>query len=406
MSRSRPVVAAALLATAATLIAACGGPKTADTGSGDSSGPIVIGASLPLSGALAGFGSFQKWGYEHAVKEVNAAGGITVNGTKRQVRLKVLDDKTDPNVVSSNTETLITGDKVDALLGSCTPSLVIAGAIVADRSRVPFVTGCAPILTFAAAKKFTWAWDLFFAEPEISELPFQTLAEQGSVTNKKIAILHDNGPDGQAVGGTVWPQMAKKYGYTVAVNKEFPTDATDFNAAVQQAKGSGADIVLVDAVTPQAVAIRKQMATAGYKPKVILMEKGAEPVQYAQALGNLADGVLVGAYWDPTFPFPGAADLAKAYESETGQGQSQHLADSYTAARVLTDAIAAAGSTDKSAVNDAIGKTDKDYPVGRVKFGPDHTAKLAVVEVQWQGGKTVVVWPKQQATGSFLFPAP
>jgi branched-chain amino acid transport system substrate-binding protein len=406
MNRLRPgATAAALLATAA-LLAACGGPKTTDTGAGTSSGPIIIGASLPLSGALAGFGSFQKWGYEHAVKEVNAAGGISINGTRRQVQLKILDDKTDPNVVSSNTETLITGDKVDALLGSCTPSLVIAGAIVADRSRVPFVTGCAPILTFAAAKKFSWAWDLFFAEPEVSELPFQTLAEFRSPTNKKIAILHDNGPDGQAVGGTVWPQMAKKYGYTVTVNKEFPTDATDFSAAVQEAKASGADVLLVDAVTPQAVALRKQMQTAGWTPKVILMEKGAEPVQYAQALGNLADGVLVAAYWDPIFPFPGAKDLATAYGSETGQGQSQHIADSYTAAKVLTDAIATAGTTDKQAVNTAIGKTDKDYPVGRVKFGADNTAKLAVVEVQWQHGKTVVVWPKNESTGSFLFPAP
>jgi branched-chain amino acid transport system substrate-binding protein len=33
---------------------------------------IVIGASLPLSGPLAGFGSFEKWGYERAVAEVNA----------------------------------------------------------------------------------------------------------------------------------------------------------------------------------------------------------------------------------------------------------------------------------------------------------------------------------------------
>jgi branched-chain amino acid transport system substrate-binding protein len=403
--RPRTAVVLSVLAIGS-LLAACGGPKTQDSGSTNTSGPIVIGASLPLSGALAGFGGFQKWGYEHAVKEVNDAGGITVNGVQRQVRLKILDDKTDPNVVSSNTETLISGDHVDALLGSCTPSLVIAGAIVADRSKVPFVTGCAPILTFTGAKKFTWAWDLFFAEPEISELPFQTLQEYGSQTNKKIAILHDNGPDGQAVGGTVWPQMAKKYGYTVAVNKEFPTDATDFNAAVQEAKASGADIVLVDAVTPQAVAIRKQMQTAGYKPKVILMEKGAEPIQYAQALGNLADGVLVGAYWDPSFAFPGAKELAQAYESETGQGQSQHIADSYTAAKVLMDAIAAAGSTDKQAVNTAIGKTDKDYPVGRVKFGEGNVAKLAVVEVQWQNGRTVVVWPKDAATGEFLFPAP
>jgi branched-chain amino acid transport system substrate-binding protein len=404
-ARSR--TALATVAVAALALTACSGVKTDTPSEGSAAGaPIVIGASLPLSGPLAGFGSFQKWGYEHAVKEANDLGGITVGGTKRKVTLKIVDDKTDPNIVSANTESLISSDKVDGLLGSCTPALVIPGALVAERRKVPFVTGCAPLVAFTSAKKWTYAWDLFFFEPEIAELPFKTLKEYGSATNKKIAILHDNGPDGAVVGGKAWPDMAKKYDYTVAVNVEFPVENSDFTAAVQQAKSSGADILLVDAVTPSAVAIRKQMATAGYKPKVVLMEKGAEPVQYAQALGGLADGVLVGAYWDPTFPYPGAKELAVAFEAQTGQGQSQHIADSYTAARVLLDAIERAGSTDKAKINQAIAKTDKDYPVGRVKFGADNTAKLGVVEVQWQKGNTVVVWPKPLATGPFLFPVP
>src|SRR5438270_81849 len=54
---------------------------------------IVIGASLPLSGPLAGFGSFQQWGYKRAVDQVNKAGGIAINGTKQQVKLIIRDDK-------------------------------------------------------------------------------------------------------------------------------------------------------------------------------------------------------------------------------------------------------------------------------------------------------------------------
>src|SRR5579872_5012338 len=59
---------------------------------------IVIGASVPLSGPLAGFGSYEQWGYKRAVDEVNRAGGITVDGNKRTVKLIIRDDKTDPNV--------------------------------------------------------------------------------------------------------------------------------------------------------------------------------------------------------------------------------------------------------------------------------------------------------------------
>ena len=106
------------------------------------------------------------------------------------------------------------------------------------------------------------------------------------------------------------------------------------------------------------------------------------------------------------FPYPGAADLAKAFESETKLTSSQHIADSYAAAQVLLDAIAAAGSTNPEKINAAIAKTDKTYVVGPIKFDENHTAKLPIVALQWQNGKTVIVWPKAAKTGDFLFPLP
>jgi branched-chain amino acid transport system substrate-binding protein len=390
-----------------TATAACA-PKTDNGGSGgsDGSGEIVIGTSIPLSGTVASFGGFQKWGYQRAVNEANAAGGLTIGGKKRKVKLVVRDDKSDPNTTSANVRTLISGDKATALLGSCTPTLVNAGALVADRERVPMVTACDPLGAFTAVKKWTHVWDLFFAEPDAAELVYQTLAAQKSPTNKKIAILHDNGPDGQGLGKQAWPGLAAKYGYKVVQNIEFPTDNTDFSSAVQQAKNSGADILLVDSSTPQAVSIRKQMATSGYTPKVLVMEKGGEPVQFAQALGNLANGSLVAGYWDPAFPYPGAKALGDAYAKETGQSVSQHIADSYTAAKVLLAAIQRAGSTDREKINSAIRQTNATYPAGPVKFDSRNTATLQVAELQWQNGKTVVVWPTDRKTGSFLFPVP
>jgi branched-chain amino acid transport system substrate-binding protein len=367
---------------------------------------IVIGASLPLSGPLAGFGSFQQWGYKRAVDEVNKAGGISIGGTKQMVKLIIRDDKTDPNATASNTETLISRDKVVAMLGSCTPALVNAGALVAERAKKPMVTGCDPLEVFTSVRKWNYVWDIFFSVPDLAIAQYKALAELGIQTNKKIALWHDNGPDGQAIGGHIWPALAKEFGYEVVQNAEFPVDNTQFTSIIGEAKSKGAEVVLVDAITPQAIAIRKQMASAGYTPKVLNIEKGAEPVQFAEALGKLADGVLVGGYWDPTFPFPGAADLAKAFETETKLTSSQHIADSYAAAQILLDAITAAGSTDPEKINAAIAKTNKTYVVGTVKFDENHTSKLPIVSLQWQGGKTVIIWPKASKTGDILFPLP
>ncbi len=387
----------ALLATAAWMAAAtCAHAQT----------EIVIGASIPLSGPLAGFGSYQKWGYETAVNDINKAGGITVDGKKLPVRLVIRDDKTDPNVTAGNTESLLSRDKAVAILGSCTPALVNAGALVAERRKVPLVAGCNPLQAFKSVRKWRYAWSIFFDEADLATAPFRMLADLTLQTNKKIAILADNGPDGALVGGKLWPEAAKAGEFEVVQNASFPVDAQQFTSMIARAKAASADIVLVDAIPPQAIAMRKQMAAAGFTPKLLVMEKGAEPEAFAQATAKLSEGVLVGGYWDPSFPYPGAAELGKRFESETRQTQSQHIADSHAAAQVLLDAIAAAASLDREKINAAIGRTNKTYVTGPVKFDAANASAIPVAMVQWQSGKAVVVWPKDRATGKLIFPLP
>src|SRR5215472_17569780 len=55
--------------------------------------PILIGASLSRTGDFSDDGKAFEQGYDLWVKDVNAAGGIL----GRQVKLVVLDDKSDPN---------------------------------------------------------------------------------------------------------------------------------------------------------------------------------------------------------------------------------------------------------------------------------------------------------------------
>jgi branched-chain amino acid transport system substrate-binding protein len=391
------------------LLAVSGLSACADSSSGSSSsssGEITIGASIPLTGALASFGSFQKWGYQHAVDKFNAAGGITVDGKKRKVKLILLDDQTDPNTTVANMTKLITANHVDAVLGSCTDSLVEPGALIADRNGVPMVTPCAATNTFAATKKWTWAWDLFFNSGDLTETPFNSVDELKLLTNKKVAIIHSNGRNETVIGEQEWPKWAAKHGWTVTFNSSLAPDTTQFTSAVEQAKASGADMLLSVFPPPSAIALRKQLAAAAYRPKILVMEEGGEPEAFAQALGNLANGVLVGGYWDPSFPYPGASSLRDEFEKETSQTFSQHIADTDTAAEVLLDAITRAGTLDKKKINAEIAKTDKTYVVGPIKFGDDHTSTIPMVEEQWQGGKNVIIAPKDRATADAVFPLP
>jgi branched-chain amino acid transport system substrate-binding protein len=401
----RTACVAAGLALAVTL-SACG--SSGGSASSSSSGPIVIGASIPLTGPLAGFGYFEKWGYQHAVSVVNQAGGIKIDGVKRKVKLIILDDQTNPNTSVNNVQQLIAQDHVDALLGSCTDSLVEPDALIANRQGVPMVTPCAATNTFAATAKWTWAWDIFFNSEDLTETPFNTADELGlkAKTNSKVAVIHSNGKNEQIIGTIEWPAWAKKHGWKVVYNTAVPPTQTQFTSSLQAAKAAGADMLLVVLPPPGAIALRKQMVSVGYSPKILVEEEGGEPLQFAQALGNLANGVMVGGYWDPSFPFPGAKELMAEFEAQTHQTGSQHIADTDTAATVLLQAIERAGTLDKTAINNQIAKTNAMFVAGQVKFNAQHTSTLPMVEEQWQDGKNVIIAPPNRATAKVVFPLP
>src|SRR6266536_4826344 len=105
----------AALVTLLLLVAAgCSSNSNSSGGGGDTSKPLVIGASLPLSGDFAQPGEASRRGYQIWQEMLNKNGGLL----KRQVQLKVVDDASDQNTVVSDYTRLISQDKVDLLLGT------------------------------------------------------------------------------------------------------------------------------------------------------------------------------------------------------------------------------------------------------------------------------------------------
>ena len=135
---SKNAVALGAVALAVGALAACSSSSsssstgTSATGSASgssSSAPITIGASLSLTGDFSADGTAFQKGYELWVKDVNAAGGLM----GRQVKLTVLDDKSDPNQVVTNYQTLINTDHVDLTFGPFSSLLTTPASQVAAR---------------------------------------------------------------------------------------------------------------------------------------------------------------------------------------------------------------------------------------------------------------------------------
>lgn len=370
---------------------------------------VLIGASIPKSGALAGFGLYEEWGYTTAISEVNQAGGLYLSQyhTKIPVRLITYDDESRSELAAKNTQRLILQDKVSVLLGSATPPLVLPGADVAERNHVPMVTGIAPIRAFLGANpKWSYVWDIFFDELDMTQQQFLTMNTVSS--NRKVALFTDNEQDGVVMGG-LWEKNAQKFGYTVVYHANFPVGTLDYGDLIRRAQASQAQIMIAQMVTPDAIALWQQMQSLNYRPAAAFLEKGAEPTEWTSALHQAAQGVMVAGYWYPTLPYPGARDLRQRFELDTGLTYSQHIADTYASAQILMDAITRAGSLNAKAINTAIGQTNKTYVVGHVNFakGPGgHTSALPTFMVQWQHGQTQIVYPPRLATAKLIYPLP
>ena len=100
---------------------------------------IKIGAVIPLTGRYAAGGNQIKQGYELAVNDINAAGGVDIGGTKVPLELIVLDDESDATKTVQNLETQYSENDVVAYLGGFGSDLHAAAAGIAEKNKVPYL---------------------------------------------------------------------------------------------------------------------------------------------------------------------------------------------------------------------------------------------------------------------------
>ena len=103
--------------------------------------PIMLGASVQLTGPLANTGRYYKDAYQFAIDRINAAGGVKVGSTQRPLALKLLDNQSDVNLSVRQYVQLLSQDKVDLLLGPFASNFVLADSAISEKNQVPMVQG-------------------------------------------------------------------------------------------------------------------------------------------------------------------------------------------------------------------------------------------------------------------------
>ena len=101
---------------------------------------IELGSSIPLTGKFADLGNMILPGYEIAVEDINAAGGVYVEeyGVKVPLRLTYYDDASEPNNAVTNMETLNSDLNLTAYLGGGGSAMHAASVPIAEKNQIPY----------------------------------------------------------------------------------------------------------------------------------------------------------------------------------------------------------------------------------------------------------------------------
>ena len=365
---------------------------------------IKVGVVVPLTGRYGVGGAQVRAGYEIAVEQLNAAGGIAVAGKKLPLELVLLDDESDATKTVSRLETLA-AQGVIAYLGGFGSDLHAAAASVAEKNRIPYL-GVAFALNKVHQQGFRYLFSPFWKSPDIGrQLPGMLSAIPAAERLKSVSIFQEK-TDWGAEMAAAWVEAGKAAGYEVAVRGEYAPGAKDFSDLILKAKAAGAEAVFGVPTPPDGVTIIKQMKELGYTPKLTVFIRGADSPTWSKNLGKDGDYVLLAPGWHHAVKASGVKELNEAHAKRLGRPADPLVGPAYACVQILAAALPRAGALERDKLRDAIAATDLSSVIGPVKFRPDGTGIVQSVFLQWINGTQELVWPKESATAPLAYPAP
>ena len=408
--RARFMLLGLAAALTAALLAACGSSTAGSSASAAPKPPILIGASLSLTGDFSADGvAFQK-GYELWAGQVNSHGGIL----GRQVKLDILNDNSSPSQVVTNYQKLITVNHVDLTFGPFSSLLTAPASAIAHRYGYAFVEGAggAPIVF---APKLSNVFDVSL--PIANEFdPFVTWIKSLPASQRPATAAYPmaNDPFATPPVQLALSKLAPA-GIKTAYEKIFPEEVADYKAPADDVAASGAQMVVLGSTdVPTVSAFMSAFEQQHYNPKAFIAAAGPDQGQaFISAVGKAnATGMMVPNAWYPGSANPLSQAMVKAYVAKyggTASGINADVAEAYSVGQVVDQAV----THDKSLSNASLisylhsGVTLQSVQ-GPVRFNSLGENLVATAFIfQWQNGKFVQVLPAG-APGSvkILYPKP
>lgn len=381
MSRSTRIAVG--IAVTATVVTACGGGADETASSGSSDEPITIGASVSLTGPYASSGTNVANGYQLAVDQINADGGVL----GRQLELDLQDDQSDAGIVSRLYTGFLGTDGVDAVLSPYGSALAGPAAQLAERYQTPMVHSQTSSPAVFEGTSWSVMAGLGPGRDTLAEVP--AFAVDAGLT--RITLVNNDLDAFAAICDGVAEQV-EDAGAELVDRIEYAASTSDFSSTALRVAEGDPEVVVECSAIQDGVGLTRALDQQGFRPQLIATPTAVDPA-FEESLGELAERTIGYTQFEASLETEGSADFVSGYESEFGSINTQ-AAGAYASVQVLAAAIEEAGSTEKAAVNDALHEGTFTTILGEYAVGEDGVQEgYEPVLFQWQGGEQVVVWP-------------
>jgi ABC-type branched-subunit amino acid transport system substrate-binding protein len=266
---------------------------------------VVIGATTPLSGPAAAWGT-TALGAEAWAKHVNEQGGV--HGRKIKVVLK--DDGYVPGRAVANVTEM--KDSVFALVGLLGSAVMNANKDLVAEAKLPTIYpyGDPQIWARQPKDKQRYIFAVYTNYADEGEFLVQQAAKL--VGAKKVAIFYQNDDYGKGyVEGA--KRAVQGLAGRVSLAAEVPHEVQDRELGTHALKvrDSGADVVIPVGTTTAGANLIKEMAKVGYRPKIFAPFPYGDHLVMYRLLGELWEG----AYFDGNIPSVADPGSVRAIEA-------------------------------------------------------------------------------------------
>ncbi len=399
-------ITAAVLSAA---LAACSSSSSSTTSQGASKSPILIGASLSLTGSFSADGqAFQK-GYLLWAHDQNAAGGLL----GRPIELKILNDASQPNQAVTNYQTLINVDHVNLLFGPFSSLLTLPTVQVAHRYGFAFVEGAGGAPSVFATK----LPNLFDVSLPVdaSTLPLLNYLKSLPAGQRPTTAAYPTSNDPFTQPQITFAQgILSAAGIKTVYSKVFPAEPTQYKGIADQVSASKAQVVVLGSVdVPTVAAFMQAFIQQHFNPKVFIATSGPDQgAAFLKAVGGQgnADGVMVPNAWYGGSPNPSSKKMVAEYLAKyggTASGVNADVAEAYSVGEVMTQAVEGTKSVDNAKIIAYLHSHTMSSVQGPVRFDAvgQNLAATAFV-FQWQGANFVQVLPPGSGSVAIKYPKP